>query len=84
MTRKIFYHELSWPEVKDAVKEGKIPILPVGSIEQHGPHLPLTTDAFIVFSICVKAAEASGELLVMPPYIMVVAPTIWISPELFL
>ncbi|MEM1607436.1 MAG: creatininase family protein, partial [Candidatus Bathyarchaeia archaeon] len=30
-------------------------------------HLPLTTDAFIVFSICVKAAEASGELLVMPP-----------------
>lgn len=67
VTKKIFYHELSWPEIKDAVKEGKIPILPVGSIEQHGPHLPLTTDAFIVFSICVKAAEASGDLLVMPP-----------------
>lgn len=67
VNRKIFYHELSWVEIKDAVKGGVIPILPVGSIEQHGPHLPLVTDAFTAFSICVRAAEASGDLLVMPP-----------------
>lgn len=67
MGKTIFYHELSWPEIKEAVREGKIPILPVGSVEQHGPHLPLMTDAFTAFSICVKAAEICGDLLVMPP-----------------
>ncbi|MBS7606283.1 MAG: creatininase family protein [Candidatus Bathyarchaeia archaeon] len=67
MTEKIFYHEMSWPEIKSAIEKGKIPILPVGSVEQHGPHLPLITDAFTAFSICVRAAEISGDLLVMPP-----------------
>lgn len=67
MTEKIFYHEMSWPEIKSAIEKGKIPILPVGSVEQHGPHLPLITDAFTAFSICARAAETSGDLLVMPP-----------------
>jgi len=65
---EIFYYKLTWPEVKDAAKKGKIPLLPVGSTEQHGPHLPLITDIFLAYTICVKAAEkAAGDLLVMPP-----------------
>lgn len=68
MTEKIFYFELTWPEVKEAVEAGKIPLLPVGSTEQHGPHLPLITDIFLAYSICVRAAEKAPEdLLVMPP-----------------
>lgn len=68
MKEKIFYHELTWPEVKEAVKNGKIPLLPVGSIEQHGPHLPIVTDTYLVFSICVEAAKKTPkEALVMPP-----------------
>jgi creatinine amidohydrolase/Fe(II)-dependent formamide hydrolase-like protein len=38
---KIWFAELSMEEVKDAVEEGKVIILPVGSVEEHGSHLPV-------------------------------------------
>jgi creatinine amidohydrolase len=36
--------EMTWPEVRDALKEVKLAILPVGSHEQHGPHLAMSAD----------------------------------------
>ncbi len=36
-------------------------LLPVGSVEQHGPHLPLDTDAFDADYLCRKVAEGCGE-----------------------
>src|SRR6266568_2403630 len=39
---------LSWPEVKKLKLANRIVVLPLGSFEQHGPHLPLTTDTDIV------------------------------------
>jgi len=68
---KIYYDELTWPEVNEAVEARKVILLPIGSTEQHGPHLPLDTDNFLARSICVRAAlQAPSELLVMPtiPY----------------
>ena len=38
------FDELTWPEVNEAVAMGKIPIIPTGSVEQHGHHLPLKVD----------------------------------------
>lgn len=38
--------EMTWPEARRILKEVDIALLPVGSIEQHGPHLPLDTDSF--------------------------------------
>ncbi len=38
--------ELTWPEAKNRFQEMDVALLPVGSIEQHGPHLPLDTDSF--------------------------------------
>lgn len=35
------FDELTWPEVNEAVAMGKIPIIPTGSVAEHGPHLPL-------------------------------------------
>jgi len=43
---KFLYDEMSWPEINQAVKEKRVPLIPVGSTEQHGPHLPTKTDAF--------------------------------------
>jgi creatinine amidohydrolase/Fe(II)-dependent formamide hydrolase-like protein len=37
---------MTWPEAKRRLREVDVALLPVGSIEQHGPHLPLDTDAF--------------------------------------
>lgn len=36
--------EMTWPEVRDALKKAKLAILPVGSHEQHGPHLAMSAD----------------------------------------
>ncbi len=39
---------LSWPQVEALDKETGVVILPIGAVEQHGPHLPILTDTFIV------------------------------------
>jgi creatinine amidohydrolase len=68
---KIYYDDLTWPEVNEAVAARKVVLLPIGSTEQHGHHLPLDTDNFLARSVCVRAAQqAPAELLVMPtiPY----------------
>ena len=39
------FNRLTWPEVNDAIEMQKVVILPTGSTEQHGPHLPLDTEA---------------------------------------
>jgi len=52
--------ESTWPEI-----EGRPTVLvPVGSTEQHGPHLPLDTDARVAAAV---AARAAGPVLVAPP-----------------
>jgi len=68
---KIFYDELTWPEINEAVLAGKVVLLPIGSTEQHGHHLPLDTDNFLARSVCIAAArQIPRETLVMPtiPY----------------
>jgi creatinine amidohydrolase len=42
---------LTWPEVKRFKPDNKILLLPLGSFEQHGHHLPLTTDTDIVTAV---------------------------------
>lgn len=48
-------------------------VLPVGSFEQHGAHLPLTTDTLIAQAIAEAVADAYGLLL--PPRSRSRAPT---------
>ena len=49
--------------------ERTVALIPLGAIEQHGPHLPVSTDATIAEEMCIRAAAIVGEdipLLVMP------------------
>jgi creatinine amidohydrolase/Fe(II)-dependent formamide hydrolase-like protein len=39
--------ELTFPEVSKLLRESSVLCLPIGSIEQHGPHLPLNTDVVL-------------------------------------
>ena len=72
MERKPYlYQHLTWPEMREAAKAQPVVILPIGSVEDHGHHLPLDTDNFLIWSICETAAQkAPGEILLMPhiPY----------------
>ena len=66
------WSQLTWPEAEQRFNEVDIALLPVGAIEQHGPHLPLDTDAFDANYLAQKVAEACSEPkpLVLPviPY----------------
>jgi len=65
---KILYSDMTWPEVKEAAKNNRIPLIPVGSTEQHGLHLPSKTDALLAYEICRAAATKIPEAtVVMPP-----------------
>lgn len=56
--------ELTWPELDARTREGPpIVILPTGSLEQHGPHLPLGTDRFMPARIAELVAERIGALV---------------------
>ena len=72
-TRKSVEHEyryehLTWPEINEAVAMKKAVVLPVGSTEQHGHHLPLDVDAKLSSSVVYEAARrAPADMLVLPP-----------------
>lgn len=53
----------SWPEIDEAIARGLIAVLPVGALEQHGAHLPLTTDTVLASGVAVRVAEAIDGLL---------------------
>ena len=58
MSRKSYlYQHYTWPELGEVAKRHPVVVLPIGSVEDHGPHLPLDTDNFLIWSICEAAAQ---------------------------
>src|SRR5262249_31005628 len=47
---------LNWPRFREAAAEGPV-VISVGSFEQHGPHLPMATDAIIAEALAGAVAE---------------------------
>ncbi|WP_181724798.1 mycofactocin biosynthesis peptidyl-dipeptidase MftE [Nocardia gipuzkoensis] len=62
--------DLTWPEAGARVTAGAILAVAVGATEQHGPHLPLSTDTDVATALCARLAAARREVLVGPaiPY----------------
>jgi creatinine amidohydrolase len=58
--------ELSTVEAAQAAKDGVIVIFPIGSVEEHGEHLPLCTDSIQPEYIALEVAKKTG-CLVAPP-----------------
>jgi creatinine amidohydrolase len=50
--------ELTWPEADELRRGGAIVLVPIGSTEAHGPHLPLATDAILSDELAARAAAA--------------------------
>lgn len=64
MTRSMT--EMTWTEYRDSVAAGAAVLVPVGSIEQHGHHLPLETDIAIATQLA-KRIAAVCNAVVGPP-----------------
>ncbi|HSB17648.1 MAG TPA: creatininase family protein [Bryobacteraceae bacterium] len=65
---KYRYEEFTWPEIREAVAQRRVPVLPVGTVEQHGPHLPLVTDVLCASEMARRAVERIPyEAMLLPP-----------------
>jgi creatinine amidohydrolase len=63
----LYMEELTWPEIELAMTRGlTTAVVPVGSVEQHGPHLPLFVDAERGTALGLRIARALGSALVAP------------------
>lgn len=69
--KKYRYDSYTWEELDEIISQDRVALLPVGSIEQHGKHLPIDTDSFILEQMCIAAAEKLPKeilLLNLIPY----------------
>ncbi len=53
--------ELTWPEAKRRLREVDLALLPVGALEQHGPHSPLDTDSYDAEHLSLQVAERCSD-----------------------
>ena len=63
------YDRLTWPEMKVAIarKPQAVVAVPIGAVEDHGPHTPLSTDNDILEGVLTECGrQAAGDLLVLP------------------
>jgi creatinine amidohydrolase len=90
---EIRWHKLRRDQIAEAAQHDPVLILPIGAIEQHGPHLPVDTDSTAVTAVAERAAGLLPvrEALVLPtiswglsPYWMPFAGTITLRPETIL
>ena len=58
--------ENSWSELAEKCKACDVAIIPVGSVEQHGYHLPLGTDSYVAKFLGEEAAEKTGAIVTPP------------------
>ena len=64
----VWLQDHSWTDVEEYLDERENPtiLVPIGSTEQHGPHLPLGVDSYQAIDVAEGIAEAA-DLLVAPP-----------------
>ncbi len=64
---KYKYEEMTWPEIGECAKQNRVALLPVGMIEDHGPHLPVNSDALTVQEICDRVGKAASDSVIVLP-----------------
>ncbi len=85
-----YFIDLTQPEIADQLKKNPLVILPQGSVEQHGPHLPTGTDIFASNVIAHAVAERMDGLVLpggplgVTPLHMPYEGTITLSPETYI
>jgi creatinine amidohydrolase len=61
MADRIVLSEMTWTEVDEALKARPVAIVPVGTTEAHGPHLPLSTECVIATEMAKRGAAKLKE-----------------------
>lgn len=86
---KNYMPHMTWAEVEEALKTTNMVIIPVGSIEQHGQHLPLGTDIYLAIELSKLIAQQANTLVApavfagLSDHHMGFPGTLTLSPETF-
>jgi creatinine amidohydrolase len=72
MSNSVMWKELTAEELRAKAAANAIVVLPVASMEQHGPHLPVGVDTILCEGVCKLGAEIAAR-----DVSVVVAPTLW-------
>jgi creatinine amidohydrolase len=68
----VMWKELAYEELNALAAKNAIVVLPIASMEQHGPHLPVGVDTILCEGVCKEAATIASKTTPV-----VVAPTLW-------
>lgn len=66
---KYRYGEMTWPEIRDAAAAERLAVIPIATIEDHGPHLPVDTDLLLCTQVCELAVKRAADRAVLVPAI---------------
>lgn len=58
--KKYLISEMTWPELQQVAEEKKSAIIPAGTNENNGPHLPLSLDSIVAYEISLRLAKETG------------------------
>jgi creatinine amidohydrolase len=67
--KALILQEMTWTDVRDYLRDNDMVIIPLGSTEQHGPHLPLGTDCYESTGMAKLISERTG--VIVAPVLMV-------------
>jgi creatinine amidohydrolase len=56
--------DMTWEEVEKELKETKVALIPVGSTEQHGYHMPMGSDTYCAFEVARRTGQKEKALVV--------------------
>ncbi|MDR5672988.1 creatininase family protein [Halalkaliarchaeum sp. AArc-GB] len=85
----MYLADRTWPELSEEMAGESLAVVPLGSTEQHGPHLPLATDHLIAESLARAATERTGHVCTPTVDIGVSSHhrqfhgTLWVDPHAF-
>ena len=66
---KFRYGEMTWPQIRDAAAAGRVAVVPIATIEDHGLHLPVDTDLRLCTAVCEEAVSRAPDRAVLVPAI---------------
>lgn len=61
--RTLDFGSLTWTEAQEAVADNPVILLPIGVLEQHGPHLPLDEDNIVAEFVAKEVSRRTGALV---------------------
>lgn len=72
--KALILQEMTWMDVRDYLNTNDMVIIPLGSTEQHGPHMPLGTDTYESVGMSKLISEETG---------VIVAPVLWVGYSVY-